>query len=42
MKFTLLGASAGLIMLLAGASTFFLPAYLILGIAIDKGLKPEG
>lgn len=36
MRFTLIGLCAGTIMLTAGASAFFLPAFGIVGIAIDR------
>ena len=39
MRFTLIGACAATIMALAGASAFFIPAFLIVGYAIDHNLR---
>ena len=36
MRFTLIAAAAATIMALAGASAFFIPAFLAVGIAIDS------
>ena len=36
MRFTLISTAAATIMALAGASAFFVPAFIAVGIAIDK------
>lgn len=39
MRFTLIGACTATIMTLAGASAFFIPAFLAVGYAIDRNKK---
>lgn len=39
MRFTLIGLAAGTTLCLTGASIFFLPAFITVGIAIDHNKK---
>ncbi|MCQ9353532.1 hypothetical protein NQ015_10930 [Corynebacterium sp. 153RC1] len=39
MRFTLIGACTAIIMALAGASAFFIPAFLAVGYVIDHNRK---
>ncbi|WP_259802144.1 hypothetical protein [Corynebacterium pseudodiphtheriticum] len=41
MRFTLISTAAATIMALAGASVFFIPAFLAVGIAIDSNERKK-
>lgn len=41
MRFTLLGLGTATIMAIAGASIFFIPAFPLIGYAIDRNLRKD-
>lgn len=41
MRFTLMGFSAGIIGVVAGASPWFMPALLIIGYGVDRNLRKD-